>query len=57
MAIYQFKCECGQEQEVALPMRDLLSDDPEIVCPRCNKMMKRVFSAAGIKWNCAGATK
>lgn len=38
MPLYQYKCDCGREEEV------LLWDDTKVHCPACRKEMVRQFA-------------
>jgi predicted nucleic acid-binding Zn ribbon protein len=56
MAVYEYKCECGRQEDVVIQMSELADgNEPDIRC-LCGKRMKRVFGTPGIKWNTTGAT-
>ena len=47
MPIYNYKCECGYEEEVLI-----LNRNTEVVCPECNgRLMERQFSPEGQRFN------
>lgn len=43
MPIYPFECECGAEVEA---IRDVDDRDKPLLCVKCGRVMKRVFSSA-----------
>jgi putative FmdB family regulatory protein len=47
MPTYDFQCECGNEWEEDLPIKD---HDKEIKCPKCGKKAKRVYSKFSVNW-------
>ena len=43
MALYEYVCGCGAKSDISHPMEQ----SPEIVCPKCQKKMRKGF---GTPW-------
>lgn len=53
----EYDYRCSKCNEVVTLHLSISSDKPkELVCPKCEGDMKRVFSAPTIDWKCSGGT-
>ena len=51
MPTYQYQCtECGE----ALEVQQTFTEDALTVCPNCNGMLRKVFSAVGVVFKGSG---
>lgn len=50
MALYDYKCECGNSVEISHPMHW----EPEVLCAKCTKVMRKVLFAAGVSFKGSG---
>lgn len=53
MAKYQYQCSnCKEEYVIDKPMKEATREE---ICPQCNSVLKRVYTATTAVWKCSGA--
>lgn len=51
---YKFRCKCGKEMQVEIPMRNYFEEKNKVFCPDCGQKMERVLEWEGPAENLGG---
>lgn len=44
---YKFRCECGNVQDISIPMSEYDNEKDKQTCKKCGKIMKRIIEFEG----------
>lgn len=50
MALYEYKCECGEKADISHPMHE----GPTVYCPKCLKIMRKGFGTPWLSFSGSG---